>query len=101
MVDKLKVNNWTNELRISPEYIISKGIINKELIKTILMNTITAIDNRVTNKEPAAILIDKRLARVKDWKRLENDSIIYNINKNNSILVKNIYSNNAIIVKPK
>jgi hypothetical protein len=30
------------------------------------MNTITAIDNRVTNKEPAAILIDKRLARVKD-----------------------------------
>ena len=65
------------------------------------MNTITAIDNRVTNKEPAAILIDKRLAIVKDWKRLENDSIIYNINNNNSILVKNIYSNNPIIVKPK
>lgn len=99
MVDKLKVNNWTNELRISKEYISSKGII--KLIKILLMNTITAVDNKVTNKEPAPTLIDKRLARVKDWKRLENDSIIYNINKNNSILVRNIYSNNATKVKPK
>lgn len=53
------------------------------------MNTITAIDDREINKEPAAILIDKRLDEVKDWKKLLKDSSKNKIIINNSNLVKN------------
>ena len=56
------------------------------------MNTITAIDIKLINKEPARILIDKRLDKVKDWKIIEKDSNINRINKNSSILVKNKYN---------
>ena len=32
ILNKLKINNWTKELRISKEYIIKRRIINIELI---------------------------------------------------------------------
>jgi len=45
-------------------------------------------------------LIDNRFDNVNDWKRLENDSNIPKINKNNSNVDKNIINNTPKITKP-
>jgi len=97
-----KINNWTNELRISKEYNKSKNNIIIILIKKYsLLHIITATDNRLINREPARILIDKRLDKVIVWNNKEKDSNINRIIKNTSILVKNRYNRYDIIIKPK
>ncbi len=71
----------------------SKGyIINKNNINN---------DNDEIDKEPARILIDKRLDKVKDWEIIEKDSSINEIIKNSSILVKNKYNRYEHRIKPK
>ena len=55
---------------------------------TLIRKYSTATDNKIVNIHPANKLIDKRLAKVKDWKKLEKDSSKDNSNKNNSNLVK-------------
>ena len=65
------------------------------------LNIITANDNNEINKEPAKILIDNRLDKVKDCKIIEKDSSINKIIKNSSILVKNKYNRYATRIKPK
>ena len=65
------------------------------------MNIITATIIKVIDKEPAEILIDKRLDKVKDWEIIENGSSINEIIKNSSILVKNKYNGYEIEIKPK
>jgi len=47
------------------------------------MNTRIAIDNKVVDKEPAGRLIDKRFAKVNDWEKEENNSIIKSTNNIN------------------
>ena len=66
-----------------------------------ILNKITATDNDEINKEPAGILIDKRLDKVKDWEIIEEDSRINEIIKNSSILVKNKYNRYEPRIKPK
>ena len=66
-----------------------------------ILNKITATDNDEINKEPAGILIDKRLDKVKDWEIIEEDSRINEIIKNSSILVKNKYNRYEPGIKPK
>ena len=66
-----------------------------------LLNIITAADNDEINKEPAQMLIDKRLDKVKDWEIIEKDSRINEIIKNSSILVKNKYNRYEHRIKPK
>ena len=66
-----------------------------------ILNKITATDNDEINKEPARILIDKRLDRVKDWEIIEKDSSINEIIKNSSIRVKNKYNRYEPVIKPK
>ena len=66
-----------------------------------ILNKITATDNDEINKEPAGILIDKRLDKVKDWEIIEEDSRINEIIKNSSILVKNKYNRYELRIKPK
>ena len=66
-----------------------------------ILNKITATDNDEIDKEPARILIDKRLDKVKDWEIIEKDSRINEIIKNSSILVKNKYNRYEIRIKPK
>ncbi len=71
----------------------SKGyIINKNNINN---------DNDEIDKEPARILIDKRLDKVKDWEIIEKGSSINEIIKNSSILVKNKYNRYEHRIKPK
>ncbi len=65
------------------------------------MNIITANDKDEIDKEPAEVLIDKRLDKVKDWEIIEKDSSINNIIKNASILVKNKYNRYEDRIKPK
>ena len=65
------------------------------------MNIITATIIKVIDKEPAEILIDKRLDKVKDWEIIENGSSINEIIKYSSILVKNKYNGYEIEIKPK
>ncbi len=65
------------------------------------MNIITATDNDEIDKDPARILIDKRLDKVKDWEIIEKDSKINEIIKNSSILVKNKYNRYEHRIKPK
>ena len=101
ILNKLIINNWTNELIISKEYIIKRRIINMELNIQYRLNIITANDNNEINKEPAKILIDNRLDKVKDCKIIEKDSSINKIIKNSSILVKNKYNRYATRIKPK
>ena len=57
-----------------------------------ILNKITATDNDEINKEPAGILIDKRLDKVKDWDIIEKGSNINEIIGHSSILVKNKYN---------
>ena len=66
-----------------------------------ILNKITATDNDEINKEPARILIDKRLDNVKDWEIIEKDSSINEIIKNSSILDKNKYNRYATRIKPE
>ena len=66
-----------------------------------ILNKITATDNDEINKEPAGILIDKRLDKVKDWEIIEKDSRINEIIKNSSILVKGKYNRYEPRIKPK
>ena len=66
-----------------------------------ILNKITATANDEINKEPAGILIDKRLDKVKDWEIIEKDSRINEIIKNSSILVKNKYNRYEPRIKPK
>ena len=61
----------------------------------------TAIVNDVIDKEPAGILIDERLDKVKDWEIIEKESSISEIIKNSSILVKNNDTKKALTIKPK
>ncbi len=61
----------------------------------------TANDNDEIEKEPARILIDKRLDKVKDWEIIEKVSSINEIIKNSSILVKNKYNRYEYRIKPK
>ncbi len=71
----------------------SKGyIINKNNINN---------DNDELDKDPARILIDKRLDKVKDWEIIEIVSSINKIIKNSSILVKNKYNRYEHRIKPK
>ncbi len=65
------------------------------------MNIITANDNDEIDKEPARILIDKRLDKVKDLVIIEKASKINEIIKNSSILVKNKYNRYEHRIKPK
>ena len=65
------------------------------------LNIITAADNDEINKEPARILMDKRLDMVIDWDTIEKDSSINEIIKNSSILVKNKYNRYEHRIKPK
>ncbi len=65
------------------------------------MNIITANDNDEIDKEPARILIDKRLDKVKDWEIIEKVSSINDIIKHSSILVKNKYNRYEHRIKPK
>ena len=81
--------------------IIKRRIINILLITRYLLNTITATDNDEIDKEPARILIDKRLDKVKDWEIIEKGSSINEIIKNSSILVKNKYNRYEHRIKPK
>ena len=46
-------------------------------------------DSREVNNEPARRLIDKRFAKVKDWKNIEKDSRRKSNNRNNCNLAKN------------
>ncbi len=71
----------------------SKGyIINKNNINN---------DNDEIDKEPARILIDKRLDKVKDWNIIEKFSSINEFIKNSSMLVKNKYNRYEHRTKPK
>ena len=90
--NKLKINNWIEELRISKEKTIQRKQhpIKEPTIKRSLINARTATDNKEVNKEPASRLIDKRFANVKDWKKLEKDSSKERSNRNNCNLVKNM-----------
>ena len=65
------------------------------------MNIIIATDNDWIDKEPAKILIDSRLDKVKDEKQMEKDSNINNIISANSNLVKNKYDKYGLGIKPK
>ena len=101
ILNKLKINNWTMELRISKEYIINDRKDNEEqMIRRVLFIRIATF-NKEVNKEPANILIDKRLDKVNDWEIVEKDSSINEIIKNTSILVKNTYNRYEDKIKPK
>ena len=73
ILNRLKINNWTKELIISNEYIIKRRYINKGVIfiQWLFIIIIIAIVNDVIDKEPAGILIDERLDKVKDWEIIE------------------------------
>ena len=71
------MNNWLTELKISKEKTISSKI-NKN------NENLIPIDNNSISKDPESKLIDKRFDKVKDWKKLENDSNKERINKNTS-----------------
>ena len=62
---------------------------------------IIATDNEEINKEPARILIDRRLDKVNDWEIIEKVSSINDIIKNTSILVKNTYNRYEDTIQPK
>ena len=55
----------------------------------VLNNKKTAIPSDGINKEPASVLIDKRLDKVIDWEIMEKGSSINNTIEDSSILVKN------------
>jgi hypothetical protein len=57
-------------------------------------------DNKEVNKEPHSMLIDNRFDNVKDWKRLENDSNIPKVNKNNCNVDRKSINNTTKIIKP-
>ena len=76
---------------ISKENTINKNSNNKdsdniEKIPQLKRNK----DNKEVNKEPHSIFKDNRFDNVKDWKRLENDSNIPKVNKNNCKVDRNI-----------
>jgi len=62
---------------------------------------IIATDNDEINKEPARILIDRRLDKVNDWEIIEKVSSINDTIKNTSILVKNTYNRYEDTIQPK
>ena len=66
-----------------------------------VLNTLTAIPSDGINKEPASVLIDKRLDKVIDWEIMEKGSSINNTIEDSSILVKNKYNRNEPKIKPK
>jgi len=101
ILNKLIINNWINELITSKQYINKRRITNMKFNIKYKLNIISPIDIKEINKEPATILIDNRLDKVRDWKIIENDSNINKIIKNTSILVKNKYNRYELRIKPK
>jgi hypothetical protein len=59
------------------------------VLNTFQLNKKTAIPSDEINKEPASVLIDKRLDKVIDWEIMEKGSSINNTIEDISILVKN------------
>jgi len=86
---------------ISKENTINKNSNNKdsdniEKIPQLKRNK----DNKEVNDEPHSMLIDNRFDNVKDWKRLENDSNIPKVNKNNNKVDRKSINNTPKIIKP-
>ena len=101
MLNRFIINNWINELMHSKQYINKR---RKAVMKFNIKwshNIITMIDIKEINKDPATILIDNRLDKVKDWKTIEKDSNINKVIKKTSIRVKNKYNRYETRIKPK
>ena len=83
--NKPKINNWIDELSTSKEIQLQNNIATTIKFKALRLRSWVldsilvllhnnATDNNEINKDPASILIDKRLDSVKDWEKLEKDS---------------------------